>query len=161
MLIGIISDTHDHVDNVRKAVDIFQKRGIKQVLHAGDTVSPSVVNLFAGLDLGIVYGNNDGETGRIAKKVDQIGGNLGGEVLVYGCEEGDIAVYHGTIPTFLSALVRCGDYRVVITGHTHQVVDRTEGGTRVLNPGTAHGFGGPATAMIYDTSLDQVELIRL
>jgi uncharacterized protein len=161
MLIGIISDTHDQMDNVRSAVKMFLARGVERVLHAGDIVSPSVIALFDGLDVGFVYGNNDGEKVVMPKKVDQIGGSLGGDILVVECEQGKIAVYHGTVPQFLNSLIRCGDYRVVISGHTHKIVNRLEGKTRVLNPGTAHGFGESATIMLYDTALDQVEVIEI
>ncbi|MBF0382496.1 MAG: metallophosphoesterase [Magnetococcales bacterium] len=161
MLIGIISDSHDHMDNVRKAVEIFIAKGVEKVFHAGDIVSPSVVNLFAGLDAGFIYGNNDGERVAIPKKVEQVNGELGGDVLVRECDEGKIVVYHGTVPTILNALINCGDYRVVISGHTHKIVNRLEGNTRVLNPGTSHGFGGPATIMIYDSTKDETELIEL
>jgi uncharacterized protein len=161
MLIGIISDTHDRMDNVRKAVEVFVARNVDKVFHAGDIGSPIVVKLFAGLDVSFVFGNNDGEHVMTAKRVELIKGEFGAEVLVRKCDEGKIVVYHGTIPTFLNALIRCGDYRLVITGHTHKVVNRMEGNTRVLNPGTAHGFSGPATCMIYDTAKDEVELIDL
>jgi len=40
MVIGIISDTHDHMDNIRKALKIFKEKNVKVILHAGDFVSP-------------------------------------------------------------------------------------------------------------------------
>ena len=39
MRIGIFSDSHDHLDNVRKVVDLFNQRGCELVLFAGDLVS--------------------------------------------------------------------------------------------------------------------------
>jgi uncharacterized protein len=161
MLIGIISDTHDHMDNVRKAIKIFQEKGVERVYHGGDIVSPSVVKLFDGMDLSIVFGNNDGEKRVLPVVVEKIDGKLGHEVLVDECEEGKIVLYHGTAPIFLNALIRCGDYRVVITGHSHKVVNRLEGNTRILNPGTGHGFKEKGTIMVYDTTLDQAQLIEL
>jgi uncharacterized protein len=162
MLIGIISDTHDHISNVKKAVQIFVERGVERVLHAGDIGSPSVVKHFKGLDFALVYGNNDGERIMLQKKVEQIGGKMAGEVLNWECEEGKIVVYHGTVPTFLNAMIRCGDYRLVVSGHTHKVVNQLKGNTRVLNPGTAHdGFEESPTMMIYDTALDVAEVIEL
>ena len=38
MKIGILSDTHDDIDNVNKAIDIFQENDVKAVIHAGDMV---------------------------------------------------------------------------------------------------------------------------
>ena len=161
MLIGIISDSHDHLDNVRKAVKIFKKKKVARVYHAGDMVSPPMVVLFDGLELGMVYGNNDGEKVGLPKKIAKIGGELGPEVLEGECKQGKIALYHGTDSTILNALIRCGKYKIVITGHTHEVENRLDGVTRVLNPGTAHGFGKQATIMLYDTALDQAEVVEL
>ncbi|MBF0444551.1 MAG: metallophosphoesterase [Magnetococcales bacterium] len=161
MLIGIISDTHDQLENVRKAVEIFFARGVDKVFHAGDIGSPQTLKLFAGLDVGFVFGNNDGEREMLTKRVEIIKAEIEGDVMVRECDEGKIVVYHGTVPTFLNALIKCGDYRLVITGHTHKVVNHLEGNTRVLNPGSAHGFNGPATFMIYDSAKDEAELIGL
>jgi predicted phosphodiesterase len=53
MLIGIISDTHDDMSIIRKAVDLFNEREVGYVLHAGDLISPftldpcsTVINIF-------------------------------------------------------------------------------------------------------------------
>jgi predicted phosphodiesterase len=39
-MIGIISDSHDNMDAIRRAVEFFNKKEVKAVLHAGDLVSP-------------------------------------------------------------------------------------------------------------------------
>ena len=43
MKLGIISDTHDDIDNVRMAIDIFNRETVKYVISAGDYVFPGVV----------------------------------------------------------------------------------------------------------------------
>ena len=43
MRIGLLADTHDHVDNVRRAVAEFNRAGCDLVIHAGDFCSPIVV----------------------------------------------------------------------------------------------------------------------
>ena len=43
MKIGIISDTHDDVDNTNKAIDIFKENDVKAVIHAGDIISPPII----------------------------------------------------------------------------------------------------------------------
>jgi len=40
MKIGLISDSHDHIDNIRKSVEVLKDRGVSLVIHAGDFVSP-------------------------------------------------------------------------------------------------------------------------
>ena len=70
MKIGIISDSHDDVANVNKAIDIFIEKKIRSVIHAGDIISPPIIKEFKRLtDDGVsffgIYGNNDGEKKRI------------------------------------------------------------------------------------------------
>ena len=51
MKIGLISDTHDNIDNILKAVREFNNREVDIVLHSGDFVSPIAVESFAGIKL--------------------------------------------------------------------------------------------------------------
>jgi uncharacterized protein len=42
-LIGLISDSHDNLNAIRKAVEFFNRKEVKAVLHAGDLVSPFTI----------------------------------------------------------------------------------------------------------------------
>jgi hypothetical protein len=44
MRIGIISDTHDDIENVQRAIDLFGREGVKLIIHAGDFVFPGVID---------------------------------------------------------------------------------------------------------------------
>ena len=46
MKIGMLSDTHDDIDNTNKAIDIFQENDVKAVIHVGDIISPPVITEF-------------------------------------------------------------------------------------------------------------------
>ena len=39
-MIGIMSDSHDNLDAIRKAVDAFNEAEVDLVIHAGDMISP-------------------------------------------------------------------------------------------------------------------------
>jgi uncharacterized protein len=82
MKIGIISDTHDDIENVRRAIDIFNKEQVQYVIHAGDYVSPGIVMEFKNLNARLigVLGNNDGERGKLLKAFLEVGGELKGEL---------------------------------------------------------------------------------
>ena len=58
-VIGIISDTHEDVRMIRKAVRILKERAPAFVVHCGDIISPPVLEHFSGVPLRLVYGNND------------------------------------------------------------------------------------------------------
>lgn len=161
MKLGLISDSHDHLDNIRKAARLFRERGVDRVIHIGDFISPPAIHCLEGLMVYAVYGNNDGERAGLKNMVGKIGGQLADEILEMAIPGGQLAAYHGTVPAILMALIRSQVYTVVVSGHTHRLEDRWEGPTRVLNPGTAHGFGKEATVMLYDTTTSQTEPLSL
>ena len=63
MQIGIISDSHDNVQALHKAVSLFNEAGVSLVLHAGDLVSPFTAQPIQQLHMPFigVFGNNDGD----------------------------------------------------------------------------------------------------
>jgi hypothetical protein len=161
MKIGVISDSHDHMDNIRKAVQLFKDKKVSFVIHAGDYVNPGTIKLFNGLKLIGIFGNNDGDKFRLISAFDQIGGEIKGDFCELVQDGIKFAVYHGTEPQLKDALIECGKYGVVIYGHTHVLENMEVGKTLVLNPGTAHGFGGKATIVIFDTQTKRPEFIKL
>ncbi len=161
MLIGIISDTHDHVPHITKAVSLFRNREVTHILHAGDFCSPFTVPLFEGYEMDAVFGNNDGDHFRLISKFREHGLNIHNEFYHTEIEGCRIALYHGTQPAITDALTKCGSYDLVISGHTHQVVNEMVGKTRMLNPGSAHGFDSRATVAIYDTGTREPEILVL
>jgi len=88
MLVGIMSDSHDNVPNIRKALDVLERRGVEAIVHAGDFVAPFAVKALAQFNGTIiaVFGNNDGEKFFLRKKFSPFGniherkweGELGG-----------------------------------------------------------------------------------
>lgn len=46
MKIGILSDTHDDIDNVKEAIYRFREQKVELIIHAGDFVSRALLNEF-------------------------------------------------------------------------------------------------------------------
>lgn len=67
MKIGIISDSHDHWENIKKAIKIFQDQKTDIVIHLGDYVSGQTFKMFKGIKMIGLFGNNDGDRFRILK----------------------------------------------------------------------------------------------
>jgi putative phosphoesterase len=63
MLIGIISDTHDNMPQIKKAVDLLNESKVEHVIHAGDFTSPFTFSILKDLKCGFtgIFGNNDGD----------------------------------------------------------------------------------------------------
>ena len=63
MKIAIFADSHDHVDNIDKAIARCHQEGVEALLHAGDFIAPFAVKALAPINCPVhaVFGNNDGE----------------------------------------------------------------------------------------------------
>ncbi|HEX5444919.1 MAG TPA: metallophosphoesterase family protein, partial [Pirellulales bacterium] len=59
MLVGVISDTHGHVEFTRSAVRMFESCAVELVIHCGDIGSNEIVGLFALWPAHFVFGNVD------------------------------------------------------------------------------------------------------
>jgi len=51
--IGVITDTHDDIDHTKSAIELFNSQHCCCVIHCGDIISPSTLELFSGLQPGI------------------------------------------------------------------------------------------------------------
>lgn len=150
MKIGIISDTHDNLLMIDRAVELFKKENIDLLIHCGDHVAPFTPRIWArlGVEVFAVYGNNDGDRENLKTAFSKIGRiyERPREFIIRGNK---ILVMHE--PDNLREIALSGKYHVVMHGHTHRKVNRVMGDTLVLNPGEGCGWiTGRATAMILD-----------
>jgi putative phosphoesterase len=134
-VIGIISDTHEDVRMIRKAVRVFKERAPAFVVHCGDIISPPVLEHFAGVPLRLVYGNNDGERSGLKKKCLELGFLEIDETLVFSHADRSFFVNHGTRPSIIEEAVALQRYDYVLHGHTHEQRNEVRGKTRIINPG--------------------------
>jgi putative phosphoesterase len=163
MKIGLISDTHDNIQNIQNAVSLFNDKHVSFVIHAGDIVSPEAVEAFTGMKLIGVLGNNDLEINGLTNAFHKIGGQLKGELCEMEQDDLIFAIYHGTNSRRKESLIQSGRYDIVVCGHTHKVQNKKVGKTLVVNPGTANGwfFGYGATAAVFDTQTREPEFLHL
>ena len=59
MKIGIISDTHDDMQNLQVALDTLRAQNVMAVFHCGDVCGPKVIRALEGFDVWIAQGNMD------------------------------------------------------------------------------------------------------
>ena len=163
MKIGLIADTHDNIENIEKAVEVFKENRTDLVIHAGDYVTPGAIRYFRGLKLVGVFGNNDFDISGIRDAFSDIGGQIKGDFYEFEIDDLIFAVYHGTRHERRDFLVQSGKYDVIVCGHTHRSLTSKIGKTLVLNPGTAKGwfFGYKATVGIIETLRKTMCLIEL
>ena len=156
MKIGVVSDSHDNMPAIRKAVEALNAEGLEAVLHAGDFVAPFAVEEFLKAKapfLG-VFGNNDGERAGLAKLCAEIQPGprlleLGGRKIVLAHTEEAIT------PALWEAVA------VAVFGHTHRVVVE-KGKVLRLNPGECGGWlTGRCTVAVLDTETLDVRVVEL
>jgi len=162
--VGIISDTHDNLPLVDKAIERLNKVKVELVLHAGDYVAPFTVLRFKQLKAKLigVFGNNDGDHEYLRKrfadvKRAEIRGNFA-EVNTDGLK---IALLHDDGELFQS-LVNVQCYDAVVPGHTHEARVYRKGKTIVINPGEVCGYlSKKSTMALLDTETREARIIQL
>lgn len=170
MKLAVISDTHDSRDNILKAVSIMNDNDVDALIHCGDYCSPFTKRWFDNLKDNIkenffgVFGNNDGDHEFLRKNLGQICKIAEGSVeMVQEFNGKKIYISHMPHHTTIEALAASGKFDIVLSGHTHAVVNKKyENGVLVLNPGEACGYlSGKATFAIIDTNEMIAEIIEL
>jgi putative phosphoesterase len=189
--IGIIADTHDDIENVQKAIEIFNAEKVDCVIHAGDYIFPGIVLEFKKLNAKLigVLGNNDGERVYLLKNFLDIGGELKGEIGEIELDGLSFGIYHGTDEEVKERLIDSRKYDIIISGHTHRIelppvsgatnnkkdkkqhennTNRKRGPTLVLNPGTAHkkvesisGVFKEGGIIIFNTQTEEYKFVDL
>ena len=161
MLLGVMSDSHDNVPAIRAAVGEFRARGVGAVIHAGDFISPFALAPLADLDCPVhgVLGNNDGERIVLAERFRRLG-ELQPNLLDVELGSRRVAAVH--YPELAAPLAASGRYDLVIYGHSHEIDERREGATLLLNPGEVGGWlTGRRTAAVVDLASLTAELLDL
>jgi hypothetical protein len=152
MRVAIISDIHDNIPSLRKA--LARMEGIDALVCCGDLCSPFIIKELGQGFRGpthIVFGNNDGDRFRIAdgaRKYSNI--QIHGEFVVLELSGRKIAVNH--FDAMGRVMAPSQEYDVVCFGHNHQFEIKRMGKTLSINPGEIYGLlTGSATFAIYDT----------
>jgi len=163
MKVGLMADTHDRLDAIEKAVDLFNSLGVEQVLHAGDLVSPFVVPRLARLKAGLtlVWGNNDGDRVLVSKRMAEHGMELAGDFAFLNLGGRRIALLHGTDERMVKALAASGEFEVLVRGHTHQA-SIVRGPCLIVNPGEVCGYlTGRKTVAVLDLTSLTAEILEI
>ncbi len=177
MKIAIISDSHDNIVNIQKALDYFKKQKIEAIIHCGDICAPSLIpEIFA----------------KFNGKIFLVCGNVGDPITLkefcekeknikYFDEFGEIEIDNKNIafchkPVLANNLAETGKYDIVFYGHTHkpwveklsaisnQLSAKMESKSKKLkaielvNPGTLAGLFYKATFAIFNTKTNNLEL---
>jgi uncharacterized protein len=148
MIIGIVSDTHGHVEYTRAAVRMLESCQVQQVIHCGDIGSPDIVELFHRWPTHFVFGNVDTRVGPLRAAILAAGQTCHerfGELELAGRR---IAFLHGDDEGRMRDAVESGSYNLVCYGHTHHAEHHQYGTTIVLNPGALYRASPHSLAVV-------------
>ena len=165
MLIGAISDTHDNLPQVEKAVKFLNDQKVGLVFHAGDYVAGFVIPKFKQLNCKLigVFGNNDGDHELLKKRFSETPNcTIHDSFAKVEVESYRIALLHGTETELLNAIIDCGYFDAVVHGHSHNRSIERKGKTLAVNPGELCGYlTGKSTIALLDTAENEAKLIEL
>lgn len=158
MKAAVLSDCHDNVPVMQRAVTRATDLGAEVILFAGDMVAPFTAKKLAtfGGPVIAVFGNNDGERKGLSTVLERIEEppvevELGGRriVMVHDLSRLDASCRHDE------------SIDVIVHGHTHEL-QHTGSTPMLLNPGELGGWlTGRRTFCLLDTDTLEVDVIDL
>lgn len=164
MLVGVLSDIHDQLPNLERALELLSREGIDTALFCGDFCSPIPARALGGWKgtVHCVFGNGDGDRFRILESARDGSApalRLHGEHAELELAGRRVALTH--FPLYGRALARTGDYDAVFSGHTHEAHEERLGDALWVNPGEILGWRGAPTLYLWDTERNEGRLVRV
>jgi putative phosphoesterase len=138
MRIGVVSDTHNNLGNVRRIVELFNAAKVDRVIHTGDITQAKTLDLLSHLDAPLygVFGNNDVERDTLEPAIARHGFNFAEPPYTLTWHERTIVVVHD--PRELEPVPIHG-VALALHGHTHHYRHERHHGALVFNPGECAG----------------------
>jgi len=150
MIVAIVSDTHDNIQNLEKAIRWLNDQGVVAMLHCGDICTQATIesakSLFKG-EITFVRGNGDYDLEEIPETTEM---TLDGK-----------RIFFNHYPDVARQAAESGKYDIVFHGHTHRPWLEETGKCKIVNPGELAGQRYKPTFAIYDTETDRLELKML
>lgn len=155
MRVAIISDTHipSRANEIPDWV-CEEVQSADHTIHAGDFDSREAFETVNELaeNLTVVRGNMDSQLDLPA--VETV--DLGGVRFVVTHGTGSLDGYETRVASTVAE--HADGPTVGVCGHTHQLMDKTVDGTRLLNPGSATGADPASTASILTAAVENGEI---
>lgn len=158
MLIGIMADSHDNLPKIEQAVNFFNQREVKLVLHAGDFIAPFAVEKLRNLNCPFigVFGNNDGEKKGLRNRITSINGEIYTPPYSFVKANKKILLLHD--PGKLKK-IDLSPFQLIVYGHTHKNEIKKREEQVLINPGECGGWlTGRCTVALVNLETMQVSI---
>lgn len=160
MRLGIVSDSHGHVQLTRPAITMLESLEVDRVLHCGDVGSTEIAPMFAAWPTDFVFGNCDYNHAELRDSIQAAGHTCHGEfgeLEIEGCR---IALLHSHDQRRFQQVTTSDEYDLVCYGHTHIAAIEEQGTTMILNPGALYR-ANPHSLAVIDLPARQASIISL
>ena len=163
MIVAIMSDSHDNIWNLRKALEIVKSRQTGLIIHCGDFIAPFMLKELddSAIPVHGVFGNNDGDQYTLTKMSLTTLNNITLHGLAGQVEAGGLTIgftHYAQMGAGLAADGKCG---LVCFGHTHEHEFRQAGRAKILNPGEIMGEEGSPGFCFVDTETVEIERVEI
>ena len=159
MRIGVVSDTHNNLRNVRRIVELFRDARVERVVHTGDITQPRTLRVLSEVGVPIVgvFGNND-ERAALLADAAELEVELAEPPFEWVIASRRVLVAHD--PIELEGAVEYG-HALVLHGHTHRCTIERSATQLLFNPGECAGhLAGKQTVGIVDLATLEPELLH-
>ena len=156
-----MSDSHDNLDAIRKAVRFFTDIKCELVVHAGDLIAPFAAKELSSLDCPVkaVFGNCDGEKKGL-ERIIALFGEIKREPFSFDYVGQAFLLTHTHFDNDMH--IRSGKYNVIIYGHTHKPDIRKARDSLLINPGETGGWlTGKSSVALLDSEALEAEIVFL
>jgi putative phosphoesterase len=163
MNIAIMSDSHDNIWNLRKALEVVRQEDVEIIIHCGDFVAPFMLKELdsAGIPVHGVLGNNDGDQYLLTRLSLTDLSNITLHGLVGNVEVNGFNIGFTHQEIVGRGLAFTGEYKLVCIGHSHEFEKKEIGQTILLNPGEIMGKDGKPGFCLVDSDTWDIRRIEL
>ena len=148
---------------------MINERDVDALIHCGDYVAPFVKLWFNKLNESIkkqffgVFGNNDGDILYLTQNLGQICefAKNGYELII---ELGGKRIFASHMPKqeTIDALADSGKFDIILSGHTHTMVNKKHNDVLIVNPGELCGYlTNNSTFAIINTETMNAEIVEI
>ena len=161
MIVGVVSDTHNNIKNIKAIIDIFNKEKVDLVIHTGDISKASTLEKFSDLNCELIgaFGNNDRNEEGLREVCELLNFRFQEPPFLINIYNKRIVIFHEPDP-IQEFLNQNKNIDLVLFGHTHRYKEEIKDQILFFNPGESAGFfeGNNALGII---NLENMKIKRI
>jgi predicted phosphodiesterase len=159
-MLGVVANSDGRAEKLQAAVSVFQAQGAELIIHCGDVGGRHVLDALSATAAGFVWGDRDHDRTGLLRYAHGLGVTCWGMLGELDYAEKKLVIVHGDNRAILRRLIDEQQYDYILCGHELATEDKTQGRTRILNPGPLHG-GASSSAMLLDPLGGKLRIVAM